>query len=450
MQPNSKAEQLAQRLGGVQEGQLVIGGVPLGRILETAPTPCYVYSGDVVQANIRGTQQALGPDTDLYYSLKANPSLGLCQLIAREGIGAEVASGGELLLAQAAGFPADKTIFAGPGKTDEELELAVSLGIRSINVESLGEMRRLGRIAQKHGRQVTVCLRVNPSTPVKGAQMHMGGGSQQFGIDMEMAPEVVGSFRDEPRLRIAGVHVYAGTQVFDIGALLSHFNAVVDMAVSVGDLLGRPLEMVDFGGGFGVPYFEHSPEFDLARFADGYCRVIERCKEAPRLANTQPMVELGRFLVADAGIFATRVIAVKRSRGKTYLVTDGGMNHHITATGNFGQVFRKPYPLAVLNRMGEQPRQETSVVGPCCTPLDVFAQGIALPPAEVGDIIGVFYSGAYGYSASSLAFLSHPTPAEVLVWNGEAHVLRPPGRADQVLQGQQALASGRSAAQIAG
>jgi len=430
---------LASALGDARDGKLRAGNISVCRLADQISTPCYVYSGDAVVDQVRRVRAALGPETDLYYSLKANPSLGLCQLIARQDAGAEVASIGELVLAQRSGFAPQQTVFAGPGKTDQELEQAVRSGILSVNAESPGELRRLACIARRAGLPARAALRVNPARPVAGSQMRMGGGPQQFGIDEEDLLDVVQQFKDRPYLDLVGLHVYAGTQVFDVQGVLEHCQHVLELGRQMSGCLGKPLEVLDFGGGFGVPYFEDSPEFDLLAFARGYRRLVGLAKAEPGLAAARLIIELGRYLVAEAGVYVTRVVDVKRSREQTFVVTDGGMNHHIMATGNFGQVFRKPYPIALLGSLGAPADQKVSIVGPCCTPLDTFARDTPFPRVRVGDLIGVFCSGAYGYSASSLAFLSHPTPAEVLVWQDRAYVLRAPGRGDQALEGQLSL-----------
>jgi len=437
--PEAKLARLVKVLGAISQDGLAISGVPIAEITRRVSTPCYVYSGEAIIAQIQRVASMLGPETSLYYSLKANPSLGVCQLIARQGIGAEVASIGELLLAQRAGFPASRTLFAGPGKTEAELGAAVSLGIQAINVESLGEIERLADIASAAGKRAALGLRVNPLKHVKGAYMRMGGGPQQFGIDEEQLPEAIRLAKKSAWLHVVGIHVYGGTQIFDVDGLLAHCAQVVETASDVATQLGQPLEFIDFGGGFGVPYFEDLPELDLDAFAEGYRGVVQSCRKHTMLERVRPVIELGRYLVAEAGIYATRVVDIKHSRGKTFVVTDGGMNHHITATGNFGQVLRKAYPIAVLDRWGSRVEERKTIVGPCCTPLDTLAQNLPFPHVSPGDVIGVFMSGAYGYSASSLAFLSHPTPAEVLVYGGKMHTLREAGKPDDVLANQNPL-----------
>jgi diaminopimelate decarboxylase len=436
-----KAQALARLLGNPSGDELTLGGIAISAIAERVGTPFYAYAGDALIARLRHVKKLLGPEVELFFSLKANPSLGLSQLIAREGIGAELASIGELRLAQRAGFSPRKAIFAGPGKTDQELREAIEWGLESINVESEGELQRVSQLAGRAGKTARVSLRINPAQQVKGAGMRMTGGSTQFGIDEEQLESLLSRHVRDPRISLVGIHVYVGSQIADVEALLEHCRQVIELAARVNAQTGTALETIDFGGGFAVPYFEGAPDFDLESFARGFQPIIEEGRR--RLGNFRPMIELGRFLVAECGLYVTRVIDVKQSRGVTYAVMDGGMNHHITATGNFGQVFRKAFPMLVLNRLQQPCDASLTVVGPCCTPLDVLGQKLELPNVSRGDLIGVFYSGAYGYSASSLNFLSHPTPAEALVLEGRLHVLREGSDADQILAGQREISSAR-------
>ena len=437
---NTKLQRLISLFGANESAsEFSFGGRTASELAERFDTPFYLYSGDVICRQIERLGGALGPDTDIFYSLKANPSLGVSQLISTQGVGAEVASIGELVLAREAGFQPDNIIFAGPGKTQDELDSAASMGIYAVNVESVGELRRFAEIAGRSEKAMGVGIRINPALQVKGSQMRMGGGPLQFGIDEDALEAVISDFKHNPWLRIRGPHVYVGTQIFDPDALAGHFNHVVDLALTIADGTNETIDMIDFGGGFGVPYFEGTSEFDLEHFGDLYRGVVGRCKNNSRLKDARLVVELGRYLMAESGMYVTRVVDVKASRGRRFVVTDGGMNHHITATGNFGQVFRKPYPVALLNRLDAPVAEETTLVGPCCTPLDVIAKDVPFPDVEVGDLIGIFYSGAYGYSASSLAFLSHPTPAEIMLLGDDVHELRPAGRAEAVLDNQHRL-----------
>jgi diaminopimelate decarboxylase len=433
-----KALDLAERLGGERDGEFAPSGVPISEIAREYGTPFYLYHGETIVERVRRVRETLG--TEVSYSVKANPSLGVCQLIAREKeAGAEVASSGELAVARAAGFEPEDIVFAGPGKTDDELKRVVEEGIFADNVESLGEIERLARIAGEMGRKIGVGLRINPAAQLMGSQMRMGGTVGQFGMDQAELEEAVEKTLSHPELILRGVHVYTATQVFEVEPLLEHCRNIFEIALEAADYAGRPLEMIDFGGGFGVPYFEKMSEFDLDSFGEGFRELLKTYRSDPRLEGCRFLFELGRYLVADAGVYVTRAVDVKRTRGKTFVVTDGGMNHHLTATGNMGQVFRKSYPLLNLTRMSGVPEEGIAVAGPCCTPLDTFGSNIPLADPQVGDLIGVFYSGAYGFSASNLGFLSHPAPAEVLLWRGEAHRLRAGGSPEDVLDGQEAL-----------
>jgi diaminopimelate decarboxylase len=395
----------------------------------------------MISERVRRVRAALGGDVEVTYSVKANPNLAVCQLIARERLtGAEVASSGELVVVRAAGFAPEDIVFAGPAKTDEELKMAVDEDIFAVNVESLNEIGRLAAVAEREGKKIGVGLRINPAAQLMGSGMRMGGTVGQFGLDEDDLAEAVKRTLAHPdHLVLRGIHVYTATQVFDANALIEHCRNIFELALQTADLAGMPLEMVDFGGGFGVPYFEKMEEFDLESFGEGFQQLLAQYRPDPRLSGCRFVFELGRYLVADAGVYVTRVVDVKGMKGKTFVTTDGGMNHHLTATGNMGQVFRKAYPLLNLSRMEREPGEGVAVVGPCCTPLDTFGTNIPLGEPQVGDLIGVFHSGAYGYSASNLGFLSHPTPAEVLVWQGEARLLRPVGKPEDVLKGQEAL-----------
>src|SRR5215216_4849206 len=433
-----KAHVLSARFGGESDGEFAPGGVPISRIAEEYGTPFYLYHGEMIVERVRRVREALG--TEVSYSLKANPNLAVCQLIAREGgAGGEVASSGELVVARAAGFAPEDIVFAGPAKTDDELRRAVEDGIFAVNVESLNEIDRLASIAEGSGRRIGVGLRINPAAQLMGSQMRMGGTVGQFGLDQADLYEAVRRTLSHPQLILRGVHVYTATQVFEVEPLLEHCRNIFEIALEAADYASQPLEMIDFGGGFGVPYFEKMSEFDLDSFGEGFRELLKTYRSDSRLEGCRFLFELGRYLVADAGVYVTRAVDVKRTRGKTFVVTDGGMNHHLTATGNMGQVFRKSYPLLNLTRMGGVPEEGVAVAGPCCTPLDTFGSNIPLADPEVGALIGVFYSGAYGFSASNLGFLSHPAPAEVLLWRGEAHRLRPGGKPEDVLRGQKAL-----------
>lgn len=440
----AKARAAAEAFG-VQAGpdgaaRFAPSGIPIEDIAERYGTPFYLYDAGLLRSRARELRAALG--TDVLYSIKANPSLAVCQILAaEEGIGAEVASAGELAVALAAGFDPADIVFAGPGKTDDELERLVEAGILADHVESLAEIDRLAAVAERAGKTIGVGLRLNPSKQLMGAQMRMGGTASQFGIDEGEVDKAVKRVAAHPSLVLRGIHVYTATQVFDPGPLLEHCRSILELAVGTAEFARKPLEVVDLGGGFGIPYFDKTEAFDLEGFGRSFRELLDGYRGMEELKGCRFAFELGRYLVAEAGLYVMRVVDAKTTRGTSFAVTDGGMNHHLTATGNMGQVFRKAFPLINLSRLGPAGGEEraVTVAGPLCTPLDTFGTDVTLADPRPGDLIGVAYSGAYGYSASNLGFLSHPAPAEVLLLDGESHLLRPAGTPEDVLRGQAPL-----------
>src|SRR5215204_5427630 len=296
-----KAHALAERFGGYRDGEFYPGGVPISRIAAEYGTPFYLYNGEMIVDRVRRVREAIG--TEVAFSLKANPNLAVCQLIASEReAGAEVASSGELVVARAAGFEPEDIVFAGPAKTDDELRRAVEEGIFAVNVESLNEIDRLAHIADQAGKSIGVGLRINPAAQLMGSGMRMGGTVGQFGMDQVELGEAVRKTLSHPELILRGVHVYTATQVFEVEPLLEHCRNILEIALEAADHAGHPLEMIDFGGGFGVPYFEKTTEFDLGGFAAGFRELFSSYRSDPRLEGCRFLFELGRYLVADAGV----------------------------------------------------------------------------------------------------------------------------------------------------
>jgi diaminopimelate decarboxylase len=345
----------------------------------------------------------------------------------------EVASSGEFHQALAAGCPPESVVFAGPGKTERELETALTGKIGEIHAESLTEIERIGRLARKLGTQADVGLRINPQTEVQGGALRMGGRPAPFGVDEELLETVLEAIGRQPSIRFRGIHMFIGTQILDCATLVHQYRHALDVARRAARIVGRPLETVDFGGGFGIPYVGEDRPLDLGALQVGLAEVLAEFTGDPEFRGTRFIVEPGRFLVGEAGIYLTRVTDIKVSRSRTFVVVDGGMHHHLAASGNLGQVIKRNYPVAVLNRLGAEPGPPVDVVGPLCTPLDTLARGIALPPVTIGDLIGVFQSGAYARAASPLGFLSHPSPPEILVESDRVHVIRRRGRVEDMV-----------------
>jgi diaminopimelate decarboxylase len=325
--------------------------------------------------------------------------------------GIDVASAGELRVALDAGADPREISFAGPGKREAELRQAVAAGVL-VNVEGERELALLAGIAQSLGLPARVALRVNPDFELTGSGMRMGGGAKPFGIDAERLPALLGTLEREG-LAFEGFHLFAGSQNLKAEAICEAQRLSYELALRLSAHASAPVRCLNLGGGFGIPYFPGEQRLDLAPIAENLQRLAERAaRELPQAAL---VLELGRYLVGEAGIYVARVLERKVSRGQVFLVTDGGLHHHLAASGNFGQVLRKNYPVAIGTRMGAAAVESVSVVGPLCTPLDLLAERMALPEAGEGDLVVVFQSGAYGLTASPVAFLSHPMAPEVLV-----------------------------------
>jgi len=403
-------------------GQLLVGSLPISSIADRYGTPLFVYDQRILEEKLTALNEALPASFQVFYSMKANPNQFFLQFFLQKGCGIEVASAGELEQALGAGCPAEDILFAGPGKTEAELALAISLGVGEIHVESQLEIERIIQIARLRNKPVPVAVRVNPSSDGLGGAMRMGGKSAPFGIDEENLLPILQLIRQSPQLRFKGIHLFAGTQILDHEILLAQYNRGIQIARNVYLATGLPLHTVDFGGGLGIPYFPGDIELNLQGLQDGLLKLMQSVEGAECFAGARFVIEPGRFLVGEAGIYVTRVNDIKISRGKKYVIVDGGMNHHLAASGNLGQVIKRNFPIAVLNKVNHPYTETVDVVGPLCTPLDTLARAIDFPEVQVGDLIGIFQSGAYARSASPLGFLGHPSPPEIVV-RDESHQL---------------------------
>lgn len=414
--------ELIQAHYGMDRGELLIAGVPVTRLADEFGSPLYLYDAAVFRRKLARLRRAL-PGFEVFYSVKANPNPAVVRALLDEGCGLEIASAGELQLALACGCPPGQILFAGPGKTEAELEQALAAGVHEIHVESDSEIQRLERLAAHSGRRVNVAVRINPSEVARGGAVVMGGRTSPFGFDEEILPAVVERLAASPVLNLTGIHVYCGSEILDAGVLLTMYQHTLALAESVAALARCELETVDFGGGLGVPYFERDPELDLEQFGQRLAPLLAEARRRPGLARARFVIEPGRYLVAEGGLYVARVVCVKCSRGAHYIVLDGGMNHHLAASGCLGQVLRRNYPLAIANRLDQPPEEVYDVVGPLCTPLDTLARKVRLPRPSEGDLVVIFQSGAYGLTASPTGFLSHPAPQEVMVERGEVHLI---------------------------
>jgi diaminopimelate decarboxylase len=392
--------------------ELSVGGVPLSLLAaRVGSTPFYAYDRGLLTARVAELRAALPADISLHYAMKANPMPAVVGHMARLVDGVDVASGEELRVALDTGMDPHEISFAGPGKSEAELAQAVAAGIM-INVESMRELGLLADIVRRIGRQARVAVRVNPDFELKSSGMKMGGGPKQFGIDAEQVPQALAEIK-RLGLGFEGFHIFSGSQNLRHEAICEAQTKALDMAVRLAANAPSQLRSLNLGGGFGIPYFPGEKALDLAPIGEHLRGIVESAKQ--RLPGAELVIELGRYLVGEAGIYVSRIVDKKVSRGEVFLVCDGGLHHHLSASGNFGQVIRKNYPVEIGNRAGSSRRELASVVGPLCTPLDLLADRMDLAEAEPGDLVVVFQSGAYGLSASPTRFLSHPAPVEVLV-----------------------------------
>ena len=396
----------------VRDGELVVGGMRLSLLAErVGQTPFYAYDRGLLRRRVEELRAALPASVKLHFAMKANPMPALVCFMAGLVDGIDVASAGELKVALDAGADPREVSFAGPGKRAVELQQAVAAGVL-INVESQRELALLERISGELGVAARVAVRVNPDFELKGSGMKMGGGPKQFGLDVELLPELLANI-GRAGLAFEGFHLFAGSQNLRAESICEAQQKSYELAVRLAAHAPSPVRFLNLGGGFGIPYFPGEQRLDLAPIGENLAQLSQRAsRELPEAAF---VIELGRYLVGEAGVYVSRIVDRKVSRGQVFLVTDGGLNHHLSASGNFGQVVRKNYPVTVGNRIGAPQRETASIVGPLCTPLDLLADRMELPVAQAGDLAVVFQSGAYGASASPQNFLGHPHCIEVLV-----------------------------------
>ena len=396
----------------LSEDCLQIGGMSLSQLAQRiGMTPFYAYDRQLITNRVALLRKYLPPEVQIRYSMKANPMPAVVQHLAAIVDGIDVASAGELRVALDTPILPSQISFAGPGKKDNELSCAIASGI-TLNMESEQEMERIAILGQHLGICPKVAIRVNPDFELKSSGMRMSGGAKQFGVDAERIPSMLARMRIL-KLNFEGFHIFCGSQNLNATAIQEAQEKTIQLGLSLAKQASCSIRLLNIGGGFGIPYFPGDKELDLKSVCKNLHRLInETKKHAP---NTRIEIELGRYIVAESGIYVCRVLERKISRKRVFLITDGGLHHHLAASGNFGQVIRKNYPVVVGNKVVGHERESVTVVGPLCTPLDLLADEVEMAKADVGDLIVVFQSGAYGLTASPTRFLNHPEPVEVLV-----------------------------------
>ena len=394
------------------EGQLAIGGRKVRDLVaEAGMTPLFVYSGDQIRHRVADLLHGLPSTVALHYAVKANPFAPVLHLMSELVDGFDIASGGELVLALNAGLDPARISFAGPGKRIDEIEAAITAGV-TLNLESEGEAVRALEAGARLGITPRLAIRVNPPFDLKGSGMKMGGGAKPFGVDAARVPAMA-------RAVIAsgaewrGFHIFAGSQALSAPAIIEAQAQALALAAQLAEESGAALPHCNLGGGFGIPYFPGDEPLDVAAIGAALGEALDR--RPPVLQDTQFCLELGRYLVGEAGVYLTEIVDRKRSHDALFLVVDGGLHHQLAASGNFGTVVRRNYPVAIATRMDEPANEVANVVGCLCTPLDRLAEKGHFPRADVGDLVAVFCAGAYGASASPAQFLGHGPAAEMLV-----------------------------------
>lgn len=386
-------------------------------------TPLYVYDFDAIASRMLTLRSLFDPRVKLFYAVKANSNRHLLAKLKPLVDGLDVSSGGEIRQALLADYRGGDLSFAGPGKTSGEIALALHHDCGSLSIESTDDLTRVIETCRKTGLPANISLRINPLTPVKEFAVKMGGQPTPFGVDEEEAAGIIAAIKqNDDRLNFCGFHIYAGTQCLKIEGLTRNIANVLQVV----EKLCRENELaparINFGGGLGVPYFSTDADFDLAKFADFVNRAV--VEYAGRQSQAIDFIlELGRYIVGPFGYYLSRVLALKESRGRKFVILDGGMHHNLPPSGNFGQIISKNYAIQNLSKPAAA-KDKVDIVGCLCTTLDRLANRIEIESPAVGDVLAVKNSGAYGLTASPVYFLGHETPAEVMIKDGRAELIR--------------------------
>jgi len=399
-------------LFSTRDNELVIGNTKLTQLAQRiGQTPFYAYDRQLLTQRVSELRQYMPNDLKIHYAIKANPMPALVQHMSTLVDGFDLASAKEMQTALNTPMTAKHISIAGPGKRPEELSQAIAASI-TIHVESPNELEIIAQIEQNTGLQAHVAIRINPTFELKASGMKMGGGPKQFGIDEEQLPSILNRIKTL-NLDFIGFHIYSGSQNLKAESIIDAQQKSLDLANHLSEYCPSPIKKLNIGGGYGIPYFPGEKPLDIQQVGNALEKAMIHFKAAQ--PQTKVIIELGRYLVGEAGVYVSQVIDKKISRGQIYLVVNGGLHHHLAASGNFGQVIRKNYPVAIGNKMHSSSTETVNIVGPLCTPLDILGDKIQLPEAEIGDFVVVYQSGAYGYTASPHQFLSQPECVEAII-----------------------------------
>jgi diaminopimelate decarboxylase len=413
--------------------ELYVGDLPVSELVRKYGEPFYVYDAEVIEGQYNKVRAAVPEEIQVYYSMKANPNVSVVAALSNLAQGAEISSLRELYVAQQAGFTPDRIIFVGPSKTEAEIREAISLQIRCLIVESEHELLLADQIAGEMNRTIRVALRINPSFDAAGSKLKMGGSARQFGIDEEGIVDVLRKSVLLEHAKVIGIQVYLGTRILDSQVAWKNTKYVLELGRRLQEETGVEMRLIDFGGGLGVGYFMGEHDFDIEEFGKEFRGYFAEYRET--MPDTQFIMELGRYLVAESGVYVSKVQYVKKSRGQKFVLVTGGMNHH-QATTSIGTLVKNHFPIEILNKMEAEKTEDVTVCGPLCTPTDVLGKSVKMADVAPGDLLGILRSGAYGLTASPIKFLSHDHPMEVMVYRGSDFLVRKRSSVERILDHQ--------------
>ena len=418
---------------------MVLSDADLRRAAARYGTPLYLYDFAVIEARVRALRIALGPRFEIAYAVKANPSLGVLHFLSKFGLSSDVASKGELAAARRAGCPPSKILSTGPAKSDTDLEALVRARVSISHAEGEWELERLEEIARRVRRIVPVGLRLNPPWGIAEKRVIIGGpGAKKFGFDLKSAAKILRVKERFRHLDICGFQVFNASNVLDAALLVENTRNVLSLALSLSKKFSVPLRSVDFGGGFGVPYADGEKPLNLGFLRMGLRRIANEARASGLPDSVRLVFEPGRFLVAEAGTYVTRVLGTKRSLGVDYVLVDGGVHHFLRPV-----LLGTPHQVRLIQAKRSRSPQPSSpskkslvLSGPLCTSLDVLHPNARLPMPDRGDLLAFENAGAYGYTESMPLFLSHEWPAEAGVRKGRLALLRKPPSVAALQRGQ--------------
>lgn len=410
----------------------------INEIINNYETPMYIYWREIIEQKYDDLKSCLFPSSTIYYSMKANPLIGICQILHEKGCGVEVASAGEMNVALKAGFDPGEIIFTSPGKTYKEIEYAIQNRIKVINIESYQEALIINEIARKEKYIMNIALRVNPALILNSAKIKMSGISSQFGIEEEeINDNFINKIKKLENVKIVGFQIYVGTQILNALEICNNTKSIIEIAIKLSRKFKIKLDYLNMGGGFGVPYFPNEKELNLVTLKEEMQKIYSFYLED--IKHTELIFESGRYLTAEAGVYVTKVLYKKCSKGTQYIICDGGSNFH-AGSAFLGRFVRNNFPFHTIP--DNDCKNVVNIVGPLCTPTDVIGQKVEVNCfLQSGDYVIIEKSGAYGLTYSPLKFLSHDTPLEVLIDGKKVYIMRERGTAEDCLLGQNFLAA---------